>query len=172
MTTPGYVDHRRAEQAIDELAIDRELACRANGCPLRWSAALGGMLLCSWHAPARPHEWPAITERLRIRQTQLAIERGAEPAPPPRGPLARHAGRPSREILEEMHARRSSIVAGAAGTSYSRILEGWVALRERERTGKRLTPYQAAAWRAGLRLPEGADAWAPAWFEREKEPRS
>jgi hypothetical protein len=71
-----------------------------------------------------------------------------------------------------MHARRSAIVAGAAGASYSRILAGWVALRERERAGKRLTPYQADAWRAGLRLPEDADAWAPAWFEREKETRT
>lgn len=164
MRTATYADHRVA----DEVALARELACQARGCPLPWTIDTGGSRLCSAHATALPREWPAITERLLWKMADAAQRAGAAPAPTARGPLAAATLRASPEQVAALRATRDEI---AGVPTLERLTRRWLELRERERAGERLTRPQADAWRAGLRLGPEADAWAPAWFERAPQSR-
>lgn len=163
MTTPTFADHRIAE----EVTLARELACQARRCPRRWSVNVDGSLLCTAHAAAPPRDWPGITESLLWKEADAAQRAAAAPAPERRGPLAAAKVRASPEQIAALKARRAAAVELAEQSPRQRMLDHWLALRERERADRReLNSFQADAWRIALKLEPGCDAWEPAWFER------
>lgn len=161
MGAPNHADHRRA----DEVNEARARACQARGCPRVWSIDTGGSHLCTAHATAVPHDWPAITERLLWLDAEAARRNAAHPPPEERGPLACALVPPTPDQVAALRAARDAIAERPRGNL---VTSRWLELRSRERAGETLTRYQAEAWRAGLRLDGAAAAWTPAWFERDR----
>lgn len=67
------MNSRRDQRIADEAGEERTLHCAAVGCPNRWAVDAGKGRLCSWHAWASPHEWPAITAEQRSAETDRAL---------------------------------------------------------------------------------------------------
>jgi hypothetical protein len=66
-------DDRRDKQTANESYEDRDLLCKAPGCPNRWSVSVGGGPgYCSAHAWAHPSRWSGITEQQQWNQTERA----------------------------------------------------------------------------------------------------
>lgn len=159
MSAATFADHRVA----DEVADARAFACQARGCPRAWSIDIGGAKVCSAHAGAMPREWPAITERVVWEDGERARSAGSAPPDRERGPLARACTRPTAEQWAAIRAQRAAM---GEHSPRQTALAAWLALREREREGKKpLTRFQADAWRIGLKVGLHEDCWAPAWFE-------
>lgn len=161
---PTFADHRRADAVLDDQAIERALRCQARGCPRRWTVDDGGSLLCSTHAGKLPKDWPAITERIVWEETERARENAAAPAADRAGLFDQHPVPASPEKRAELDAWARATEAESIHRRRL-VLARWLVLRERERAGEELTPYQREAWRVALHLEPGADVWARAWFE-------
>jgi len=112
------------------------LRCNAHGCPHRRTVRTELGQLCSAHAAAPPHEWPALTAHL-----QHLAERGQRAAPPPAARAVIHDPERLRRAAAVLQARMS----GAAGSR-----EWAYRLREREQRGERLSKAQRDAWRAAI----------------------
>lgn len=112
---------------------DRSLMCKAHGCPNRWSVDLGGGGMCSRHAWVDPSKWGQVTR-------EMASEASL--------------GYPGTEVRELTRNDKLEILRRLQniGRNPSRV---WAeALREREQSGERLTPFQKSAWREALGVRE------------------
>lgn len=105
------------------------LMCKAHGCPNRWSVDLGGGGMCSRHAWVDPSKWGQITR-------EMASEASL--------------GYPAASVKEYSQSEKVEILRRLQnlGRNPNRV---WAeALREREQSGERLTPFQKSAWREAL----------------------
>ena len=105
------------------------LMCKAYGCPNRWSVDFGSGGMCSRHAWVEPTRWGQVTR-------EMASEASL--------------GYPAAEVKEYSQNEKVEILRRLQnlGRNPSRV---WAeALREREKSGERLTPFQKSAWREAL----------------------
>jgi hypothetical protein len=85
----------RKRGTVEQEPTRDERYCDANGCPNRWSVNISGNL-CTAHAWAEPHEWPAITEREQNR----CFERQYREQPPAANePVAPMTAEQKREVI-------------------------------------------------------------------------
>ena len=176
-------DSSRDQRVADEHTVSSKLLCRADGCPNRWSIAEGqfgdGIQgLCSAHAHADHHDWPAVTQA----EQDAAFER-SNAAPIPCGDSSRHplgcmhCGTPTDKATLSMLGGRCNRCFDAYVTQgrkpgpmpsrekriealqrmricASPLKQGgkvWASLlREREDAGEPLSPAQKDAWRRAL----------------------
>lgn len=109
------------------------LMCKARNCPNRWSVDFGSGGLCSRHAWADPSKWGEVTREM------------ANEVPP--SPAAQEVRRLTQEEKVATLRRLMDITRNP-----SRV---WAeALREREKSGERLTSFQKACWREALGVRE------------------
>ena len=101
MTESTYARQRRDQRtAADTPQADtRDLMCRADYCPNRWSVDGGRGRCCSAHAWASTHRWPEITREQQDAETERAW-RQANPPPAPE-PMPQEA---RRAALQELRA--------------------------------------------------------------------
>ena len=116
----------KAEQQEDSYS---PLMCKAHGCPNRWSVDLGGGGLCSRHAWVDASKWGQVTQEMA---SETSFGAPAE--------MVRELSKSDKlEILRRLQN---------LGRNPNRV---WAeALREREQSGERLTPFQKSAWREAL----------------------
>lgn len=132
-------DDSRDQRIAAEAGPDHALMCSANGCPNRWTCDFAGRL-CSAHAHAERHEWPAVTQQQQDIETERAYRAGRQQEPAPPLTVER-----KRQMLSQMHAALAAIHAMPRdGRAWAR------SLRDREQGGERLTPAQRDMWRAAL----------------------
>lgn len=109
------------------------LMCKAHGCPNRWSVDMGGGGLCSKHAWVDPSKWGQMTREM-ASEASLGY---------PTAAVRELTKNDKLEILRRLQD---------IGRNPSKI---WAeALREREKSGERLTPFQKSAWREALGVRE------------------
>lgn len=108
--------------------------CQAHGCPNRWTISDDKGKLCRWHRYAEPHDWPSITQQIKLG---LAPER----------PVAKVQHQPlSEERKRLLKEARMMFAADRA------MDKGWAhRLKAREEAGEVLTPAQKDLWRQALR---------------------
>lgn len=119
--------------AEDSSNAYQALMCKAHGCPNRWSVDLGGGGMCSRHAWVDPSKWGQVTR-------EMASEASL--------------GYPAAEVRKVSESEKLEILRRLQniGRNPSRV---WAeALREREQSGERLTPFQKSAWREALGVRE------------------
>lgn len=131
----SYRATKRDQIAADQSADDRDLMCRATGCPNKWSVDMGSKL-CSAHAWAEPHQWPQITQEQQDHVIDRARRAGMLSAPPVQ--LSKADKIAALQEMREVFRSKPEPKAWAH------------ALRDREQAGERLTPFQRTAWREVL----------------------
>lgn len=135
---------RTDKRVVDEFSgTPPELMCVANGCPNRWSVDAGNGRLCSAHAWAEPHQWPEITQQQQWDETERARSNAA--------PTPTHSMPPTRQDKVEILTR----LRGLFARDDQRPRDWAYALKEREESGRRVTPAQREMWRAALRVQPG-----------------
>jgi len=74
--TSAYQERGATPVPSDDVeASDAGLMCEANGCPNRWAVAVDGRAkLCSAHAWADSHQWPAVTEQQQRAHDARKVE--------------------------------------------------------------------------------------------------
>lgn len=129
-------DQRIAEDSFAE----RDLMCRAEGCPNRWAVDSSQGRCCSAHAWASVSQWPQITEQQLATETERAFRRQGSTRPEQSMRMTR------AEKLTLLHRMRGAFVGADAGP------RSWAeALRSREESGEVLTQAQRECWRAALK---------------------
>lgn len=129
---------RVADQRVaDDAIADRSLLCSASGCPNRWSLNFGKPL-CRAHAFAEPHQWPQVTQEQLDAETDRAL---AAAAPKLQATVTHWSMADKRALLKRL---REVFATPVDPRAWARNL------RDRERSGARLTQAQRTAWRAVL----------------------
>lgn len=143
--TKVYSSRARDAAIARDIENDRDLACRAEGCPRLWCIDMGNGKLCSAHdrTASTPQLWPQITAELREEDNERAL-RGPAPKKQPTYslPIERR-----REILRGLQKALRAMTRGDP-------LSGAKSLREREQRGEDLTLAQRQFWRQALRHVE------------------
>lgn len=134
MTTASRTrDQRIADEVLE---LDAALRCSAHGCPARWSSDFGRKL-CTAHAWADPHHWPAVTQEQIDAETERAIRLQYPATKPPRPPMTRE--------------QRVAIADRLRGATNAAPSKDWAyALRDREHRGELVSTAQRDAWRRAL----------------------
>lgn len=125
MTYPKFDNNGQQEDSRSSLM------CKAHGCPNRWSVDLGGGGLCSRHAWVDPSKWGQVTREMSSEAS---------------------LGYPSEVVKELSQNEKLESLRRLQNIGRNPGLVWAEALREREKSGERLTPFQRAAWKEALRV--------------------
>lgn len=130
---------KRDQRIANEVDQDRDLMCRAMGCPNRWSVTSDNGACCSWHAWSDARMWPQITQE----QLDAAAERAQ------RKSAQQFAQQPAPDV-RRLRVELAKLGNGLRGSTQNPKRWAWT-LKAREERGEKLNDHQAKAWRDALR---------------------
>ena len=146
---------RSLKQKIDEFQQEDDdynrLMCSAHNCPMEWTVNMGTPL-CSFHAWADKHDWPAITDKLITKAalgTMPTFQKVAQK-------YEQGGGSTGMVTLEEKQAILLELKKVVQGFGRQDPKAWAYALKAREEAGEQLSPLKRKMWRDALRVRDDA----------------